>query len=211
MKKLGIFGTEGFAREVADIAHALGYKTLFIASDKAAVDALNRPGNAILESEIEEHPCHSYAIGVGNNTVRKKIANRYRGKVTFETLIHPSATFGTDQREKLESLNGVIVCAGVRFTNNITVGEFSIFNLNTTIGHDVDIGSFVNISPGANISGNVLVEDEAFIGTGAAINQGTRAAKLLIGRGTTIGAGAVAIKSCDPEAIYVGSPARRIR
>jgi acetyltransferase-like isoleucine patch superfamily enzyme len=103
------------------------------------------------------------------------------------------------------------VCAGVRFTNAIEVGDFSIFNLNATVGHDVVFEPFVNISPGACISGNVHLGTGVMIGTGAAVNQGTPAAKLTIGAGTAIGSGAVVVKDCDAEAVYVGVPARRIR
>jgi len=105
----------------------------------------------------------------------------------------------------------VVVCAGVRFTNAIEVGDFAIFNLNATIGHDVVIDDFVNIAPGASVSGNVHLGTRVMIGTGAAINQGTPEAKLVVGAGTVIGSGAVVVADCEPDAVYVGVPARRIR
>ena len=46
---------------------------------------------------------------------------------------------------------GVIICAGVRLTNNIKVGNFSILNLNATVGHDTIIEHFVNVAPGKYI------------------------------------------------------------
>jgi len=32
-----------------------------------------------------------------------------------------------------------------------------------------------------------------------------------IGRGTVVGAGAVVIKDCDPNSLYVGNPARKVK
>ena len=126
-------------------------------------------------------------------------------------MIHPAATFGAGQRAAVEAQVGVIVCAGVRLTNHIEIGKFSIFNINATVGHDAVIGAFVNISPGANVSGNVDIGERCWIGTGAAINQGAPGGKLVIGNDTVIGSGSVVVRACDPGSVYVGIPARKIK
>ncbi|PTB95391.1 hypothetical protein C9974_00525 [Marinobacter sp. B9-2] len=211
MKKLGVFGTSGFAREVADIASELGYEPFLIAKDEAEAAIGSRVWPIVLESDIEQSQGAVYALGIGENNIRAKVANRYSGRLSFVNLIHPSATFGKHQLEQIQAREGVIICAGVRFTNNIVVGSYSIFNLNATIGHDATIEDFVNIAPGAHISGNVWIERECWVGTGAVINQGRNEKKLVIGTGTTIGSGAVVIKDCEEQAVYVGAPARRIK
>jgi sugar O-acyltransferase (sialic acid O-acetyltransferase NeuD family) len=211
MKKLGVFGTSGFAREVADIANELGYEPFLIAKDEAEATAGSHIWPIVLESDIEQSQEAVYALGIGENNIRAKVANRYSCKLEFVNLIHPSATFGKHQLEQVQTRDGVIVCAGVRFTNNIVVGNYSIFNLNATIGHDVIVEDFVNIAPGAHISGNVWIRRGCWVGTGAVINQGNNEKKLFIGAETTIGSGAVVIKDCDEQAVYVGTPARRIK
>jgi len=211
MKTLGVFGTSGFAREVNDIANELGYRAIYIARDEAERDAWSSPGDVMLEGDIEKYPEMQFTIGIGENMVRQKVAQRYSSKCQFVNLIHPSASFGIDQLDIINSSAGVIVCAGVRFTNNIQVGNFSIFNLNTTIGHDVIVDDFVNVSPGANISGNVHIGARCWIGTGAVINQGKENKKLTIGQNTMIGSGTVVVKDCEPNAVYVGAPAKRIK
>ena len=211
MQSVGVFGTSGFAREVADIADALGYEPFLIAKDQAEADSASDVWPIILEDNLDQVQEAVYAIGIGENSVRSKVAVRYSGRLTFVNLIHPSATFGAHQLENIRKREGVIVCAGVRFTNNIVVGDYSIFNLNATIGHDVIVEDFVNISPGANISGSVWIKPGCWIGTGAVINQGADEKKLLIGAETTIGSGAVVIKDCDERSVYVGAPARRIK
>jgi acetyltransferase-like isoleucine patch superfamily enzyme len=99
----------------------------------------------------------------------------------------------------------------VRFTNNIQIGDFSIFNLNATISHDVVIDDFVYVAPGAHVAGNVHIGTRCWIGTGAAINQGSSDARLFIGADTVIGSGAVVVKPCEASAVYVGIPARRVK
>jgi sugar O-acyltransferase (sialic acid O-acetyltransferase NeuD family) len=211
MRSIGIFGTSGFAREVADIVDALGDRPVLVARDQAEIDATAFNGDVILEDAIAHDPAMEFAIGIGDNAVRETVARRFAGRVRFATLIHPSATFGIGQRAAIEARQGVIVGAGVRFTNNIAVGDFAIFNLNATIGHDCVIEDYVNVAPGVAISGNVHLATRCWIGTGAAVNQGTNDARLRVGSDTVVGSGAVVVKDCDPDAVYVGIPARRIK
>ena len=211
MSRVGIFGTSGMAREAGDIALELGLEPIYVARDQAELDACEFPGQVILESDVDRNQEMGYVIGIGDNSIRQRIAQRYLSRLRFVNLIHPSASFGKGQRELLEVKQGVIVCAGVRFTNNIQVGDFCIFNLNSTISHDVVIDECVYVAPGAHITGNVHIEPRAWIGTGVAINQGTESLKRRIGADTTIGSGAVVVKDCEPNAIYAGIPARRIK
>jgi len=211
MKTIGIFGTSGFAREVVDIASELGYQTILIAKDQVELDAFGFEGEVMLEQDLDRFGQIDLAIGIGENAVRQKIASRYASRGRFINLIHPSASFGKGQRARIEASQGLIICAGVRFTNNIQVGHFSIFNLNATIGHDVVVEDFVNVAPGANVSGNVHLGARCWIGTGAAINQGTAEGKLQIGPDAVIGSGSVVVKNCEGSAVYVGIPAKRIK
>ncbi|HVL53748.1 MAG TPA: hypothetical protein VM344_05755 [Vitreimonas sp.] len=211
MNRIGIFGTSGFAREVADVADELGYRPVFVARDQGELDGWTAADEVVLEGDVDRFGDMPFAIGVGENAARERIARRFQRRLSFPTLVHPSATFGRGQRAVAEASSGTVVCAGVRFTNNIVVGGFAIFNLNATIGHDVVVDDFVNVSPGATISGNVHLATRCWIGTGAAVNQGTAEARLVIGADTVIGSGSVVVGSCDEGAVYVGVPARRIR
>jgi sugar O-acyltransferase (sialic acid O-acetyltransferase NeuD family) len=211
MKMCGIFGTSGMARETGDIACELGLQPIYVARDQIELDAWAYPWDVVLEKDVERFRDIEFAIGIGDNAVRRKVAQRFAGQLRFTNLIHPSATFGKGQRSIIEAQQGIIVCAGVRFTNNIQIGGFGIFNLNVTISHDVVIGDFVYIAPGAHITGNVRIENGCWIGAGAVINQGNSHAKLQIGTGTIVGSGAVVNKNCDPNAVYVGIPAKRIK
>lgn len=210
-KKIGIFGSSGMAREVGDIAIELGYVPLFIEKDDHGLQDWDSPFELITESEFIRCSGLPCVVGIGQGAIRRKIVTRFSAKRIFPNLIHPSATFGSGQKESLEQQYGVVVCAGVRFTNNIKVGNFTIFNLNTTISHDSLVEDFVTVSPGATILGNVHIKSGAWIGAGAVVNQGSNESKLIVGENSVIGSGAVVVKDCDPNSTYVGVPARRIR
>lgn len=210
-KRVGIFGTAGMAREAGDIAFDLGFTPLYVARDQSELKTLELQAEVIVESEVIRYKDIPFVIGIGENKIRQKIAESYSSQITFCNLIHSSATFGYLQRRAVECRRGIIVCAGVRFTNSIQVGDFDIFNQNATIAHDVDIGSFTHIAPGSTISGNVDIGSHCWIGAGSVINQGSRGNKLLIGSNTTVGSGAVVIRSCESNAVYAGVPAKRIK
>ena len=211
MKRVGIFGTSGMAREAGDIAHDLGLIPLYVARDLSELQAWSFPGDIIMESDVHRYRDIAYVIGIGENKIRQRISEHYRDQIAFCNLIHSSATFGYRQRQCIEDHRGIIVCAGVRFTNSIKVGDFDIFNQNVTIAHDVTVGSFTHIAPGSIISGNVEIGSNCWIGAGSVINQGGADNKLMIGSNTTIGSGAVVIRSCDTNAVYAGVPAKRIK
>ena len=210
-KRIGIFGASGMARETRDIADALGFSAVYVTQDTKELTAFDETKDVMLESEIDRFRDMPYVIGVGEGAVRRMIVTRYAGKVSFINLIHPNATFGCLQREQVECRQGVIVCAGVRFTSNISIGNFTIFNLNSTISHDSIIGEFATICPQACILGNVEVKSGAWIGAGAIINQGTNESKRVIGANSVIGSGAVVLEDCDANSVYVGIPARKIK
>ncbi|MCY1374212.1 putative acetyltransferase EpsM [compost metagenome] len=89
---------------------------------------------------------------------------------------------------------------------NINIGKHVILNLACTVGHDTTIGNYSSFMPSINISGEVVIEDGVYVGTGAKIiNQ------LEIGTNTIVGAGAVVSKTLPPNCTAVGIPAKPIK
>jgi sugar O-acyltransferase (sialic acid O-acetyltransferase NeuD family) len=210
-QRIGVFGIGGMARETRDIADALGFSVVFVARNATELNALGATHEVIPESDIGRYSDMPYAIGIGEGAVRKRIAARYGDTLSFLNLIHPSATFGRGQRERVELARGVIVCAGVRLTSDITVGAFTLFNLNATVSHDSIIGDYSTLSPQACVLGNVELKSGVWVGAGATINQGPRDAKRVIGSNTVIGSGAVVLHDCDADSVYAGVPARKLK
>ncbi|WDV47435.1 NeuD/PglB/VioB family sugar acetyltransferase [Clostridiaceae bacterium M8S5] len=205
---VAIFGVSGFSREARDIALELGYKEI-IFIDKYSTGFLD---DYLVFSEDNVYKLaqagYTFVIGIGNPSIRKEIASKY-SDLEFINLVHPKATFGYEQLHEVENRVGNIICSGVRMTNNIQIGDFGIYNLNCTVGHDCIIGDFVTIGPGANISGNVKLSIGSYIGTNACILQGKSITeKLTIGQYATIGAGAVVTKNVLPYRMIKGNPAK---
>ncbi len=108
----------------------------------------------------------------------------------------------------------------------IRIGEFSTLNAGcfidnvdrVDIGNHVAIGAQVTILTGAHeighgghragplSSGPVTIEDGCWLGARVVILP-----DVTIGRGCVVGAGAVVTRDCQPNGLYVGVPARRIR
>lgn len=141
----------------------------------------------------------SFAIAISNATVRQKIASSLHEKFDLPCLIHPSANKGHADNYFGK---GVIITAGVIVTTNIHVGDFTIINLLSTIGHDSFLSPFTSIMPQCSISGNVKLGSRCFIGAGARILQGVS-----LGDDCVVGAGAVVTKNFPAKSKLIGIPA----
>jgi len=204
-----IFGVSGFSREVADICMEMGYDSItFI--DNVLKEEIYFGFDVISEYELSEISLANshFAIGIGEPAIRKKIHKKFPDFI-YPNIIHPSASFGYDMKENIRFSKGNIITAGVRMTNNIKLGNFGIYNLNVTIGHDCITENYITISPGANVSGNVKLENEVYVGTGSTILQGNSIhKKLIVGEGSTVGAGAVVVRDVIPDTVVKGIPAK---
>ena len=118
-------------------------------------------------------------------------------------MIHPNVLIGSDE---VIIGNGCIICASNIITVNISIGNFVILNLGCTVGHDTRIGDYCSFMPSVNISGEVVIEDLVYVGTGAKIIN-----LLSIGNSTIVGAGAVVAKSLPAHCTAVGIPAKPIK
>jgi sugar O-acyltransferase (sialic acid O-acetyltransferase NeuD family) len=103
---------------------------------------------------------------------------------------------------------GAILCPYVTLTSNIEIGVHFHCNLYSYVAHDCVIGDFVTFAPSVKCNGNVVIEDDVYVGTGAIIKQGRKGNPLVIGRGAVIGMGAVVTRSVPPGATVIGNPAR---
>jgi sugar O-acyltransferase (sialic acid O-acetyltransferase NeuD family) len=208
MIKLAIFGTSGFAHEVADIGFALGVKEILLLTHDD--DIVSSTGIQVLpENEVAnlQKKGFKFALGFGEPNTKKRVSSKY-STLDFPNLIHPSAIFGNGQRQKINQSRGNIVTAGVIFTNNIKIGDFGVFNLNCTIGHDCIIEDYVSIMPSVNVSGNVHLKECSYIGVGATILQGLNQQKLCIGTNSIVGAAALVTKNVGDNLTVIGAPAK---
>lgn len=211
MKDIAIIGAGGFGREVKLIIDALNAKIETFTFTGFYDDGLDKGtvvnGYPVLGS-IEDlnsvtKPL-SIVLGIGVPQVKRKIVQRISNNfISFPTLIHPSAVIGQDE---VVIGKGVLICALSVITCNIIIEDFVTLNLLCTVGHDSVIKDYSSFMPSVNISGEVLINEGVYVGTGAKIiNQ------LTIGHNTIVGAGAVVSKSLPDNCTAVGIPAKPIK
>ena len=211
--ELLIFGTGGMAREAAQLARQVDpastrwSRISFVAEEESLLGCRFAYGEIRFTDALVQS-CTMKAdvvIGVGHPHVRREIAQRLSSQpnLSFPNLIHPSVDI---DMSCVSIGRGNIVTKGVIMTCDIKIGEFNLFNWNTTVGHDVSIGSYNVINPGCNLSGNVVLEDACLIGTGTQVLENRAIASDVV-----VGAGSVVINSTEPNGMYVGNPARRIK
>ena len=70
------------------------------------------------------------------------------------------------------------------------------------------VGDFVTFAPRVCCNGNVVIEDGAYIGTGALLKQGSPDKPDVIGKGAVVGMGSVVTNDVPPGVTVVGNPAR---
>lgn len=139
------------------------------------------------------------AVAIGHPATKKKVVQKL-ANFSFPTLIHPSVyPLGTN----IQIGQGCIICKNTILTCDISLGDFVILNLACTVGHDAVIKSYSSFMPAVNISGEVIIEECVYGGTGAKIIN-----NLQIGENTVIGAGAVVTKSIPANSTAVGIPAK---
>lgn len=146
-----------------------------------------------------------FNITIGNSKIREKISTDFEAKGIQPFSIIADNAILYDHNDLAE---GLIMNPFTTITSNIKIGKYFHCNLYSYVGHDCQIGDFVTFAPGVKCNGSVIIEDHAYIGTGAIIKQSTPDRVITIGKGATVGMGAVVTKSVPPGAIVVGNPAK---
>jgi sugar O-acyltransferase (sialic acid O-acetyltransferase NeuD family) len=211
MKKIAIIGAGGFGREVKvliddlnkinPIFEIIGFFDDGI-NEGTLVNGLPVLGTIASINDIDY--TLQLALGIGVPMIKQKVIENIQNEhVSFPVLIHPSVIMSNDD---ISIGKGTIICAGNILTCNIILNDFITLNLSCTVGHDTIIGNFSSFMPTVNISGEVNIENNVYVGTGAKIiNQ------LSIGENTVVGAGAVVSKTLPANCTAVGIPAKPIK
>ena len=206
-KSVVVYGSGGFAREVAWLASECGHQvTAFIDDNRATWGTrLNEIPVMSLEDARREYPHAGVVAAVGSPATRQQLVEKARsaGFAPLD-LIHPRI----ERSKWVEYGEGAVICAGCILTTNIRLGAHVQINLDCTIGHDVVLDDYATLAPGVHLSGWVHVQKHAYFGTGAVVINGTSDAPIIIGEGAVVGAGACVVKSVAPGATVVGVPAK---
>lgn len=145
----------------------------------------------LLHSDLFPIGC---CVAIGDPKIRKKIILELENHdAIFPKIIHPSVLIP----EFSSIAEGTIIQNGTIISTNIQIGKHVYINFNSTIGHDCKIENFVIISPGCNISGELVIEEGVFFGSGVVTRD-----KIKIGSWSHIGAGSIISKNIPKNSIF---------
>ena len=199
-KEVVIIGAGGHGKVIADIVEASGDKLIGFLDDKLSGKIM---GYDILgtSDNYADYPNAFFIIAVGNNEIRKKIADKISG-VNLYTACHPKAGIANSA----SIAQGSVVCANSVVAPEVKIGKHCIVNHGAVVDHECQIGAFTHISPNASVCGQCEVGENCHIGAGVSIKN-----NVYICDSVTVGVGAAVTKSINESGTYVGVPAIRIK
>ncbi|MDH1977201.1 acetyltransferase [Aliarcobacter butzleri] len=207
MKDIYVIGTSGFASEVTEYIldngdyEIKGYFDISEIEYKKYSYKSTFLGN---EREFNFTSNDNVVIAIADYKLRNKIYLELKSKkVNFPNIFHKSCFISNSSIVGESS----ILCPFVTLTSNVKIGKNFQANIYSYIAHDCTIGDNVTFAPSVKCNGNVVIEDNVYIGTGVIIHQGKSNKPLRIGKGSVIAAGSVVTKSIEAGKIMFGNPA----
>jgi sugar O-acyltransferase (sialic acid O-acetyltransferase NeuD family) len=206
---IGIYGASGLGREVMPLARrqfAVSGTNLMFIDDAMDGQVINGIVCGSWEAFLAMDAANkSVVIAVANSETRRRLTLQVeQADLTTPTVIAENAVIMDD----VQMLDGAIISPFVTLTSNIRIGRQFHANIYSYVAHDCVIGDFVTFAPAVKCNGNVVIEDGAYIGTGAILRQGKPGAPLTIGAGAVVGMGAVVTRDVPAGVTVVGNPAR---
>ncbi len=212
MNLYAIYGVSGCGRGVMPVVRRMlgrecngPHELVFIDDNPPAQEVNGHPVvtyRQFLETEAEvKRAC----IAIADSAVRARLAERCTGDGIEPFTVIADNVVIMDANQIGE---GAILSPFVTITSNVRIGRHFQANLYAYVEHDCVIGDFVTLAPGVKCNGNVVIEDHAYIGSGAILRQGKPGDPLVIGRGAVVGMGAVVTRSVPPGLTVGGNPAR---
>lgn len=205
MGRLCIYGAGGFGREV--LRHAqrrardTGELVVFASDSKAEIGTLVNGVPVISPAQFQGDDLCSIAVAKAAH--RRAMAERCPGFVSLVAefgAVYPDVQLG----------EGAIVSDFCIVTSDdrTRIGHHFQMNTHSSVGHDCEIGDFVTLGPHVGVAGNVIIEDDVYIGMGAQIRNGVPGKPLRIGRGATVGMGSIVVRDVPAGATMFGNPAK---
>ncbi len=206
-----IFGSGGFGRVILPLARrqAKADQIVFV-QDHMLPGAHYVNGTRVIsfgEFASEEFEGWTVVVAVGDTRARREIVERLTavGR-SFYSIFAPTSL----KYDQVKIAEGAIFCDFTMCTSNVRIGRHFHCNIYSFVEHDCEIGDFVTFAPRVNCNGNVIIEDNVYVGTAAMLKQGRPDKPLRIGRGSIIGMGAVVTRDVAPGTTVVGNPAREV-
>ncbi|MDP2385475.1 MAG: acetyltransferase [Bacteroidota bacterium] len=146
--------------------------------------------------------CLMVAVGYRYMDFREEIFERFKGKIPFAKIVHPSSNIDAS----VVIGEGCFILPGCVLDRNVILHDNVLLNTACVIAHDTEVGSHSFLSPAVKIAGFSKISKKCIIGINATIID-----NIEISEGIQVGAGCVVIKSLKEKGLYVGMPANRIK
>lgn len=207
-----VYGASGYGREVMPLAReqlrrqgVASERLVFV--DDGAISAHMNGQRVLSYADFLAAPAgdRHVVLAIANSVVRERLAARCAADGVRAWAVTAANVVEMDDVVIDE---GAVLSPFVTITSNIRIGKHFHANIYSYVAHDCLIGDFVTFAPGVKCNGNIVIEDHAYIGTGAVLKQGKPGQPLVIGRGAVVGMGAVVTKDVPAGATVVGNPAR---
>ena len=156
-----IVGAGGFGKEIAFLLQQQNeYQWVGFVDDRKSEqsDVLGKPVIGKIADLLQVKTPMAVFLGIAAPTVKENIYEQLRQNphLLFPNLFAPSALIGLNVQLGI----GNILMPYTTYTADISIGDFNMINIGSTIGHDSIIGSYNAIFPNVNISGAVTLGDK---------------------------------------------------
>ena len=185
--RLLILGAGAHGRAVADLAAVCGWSVVGFTDRSPGPGVLGGDGDVV--ALVHTARINGAIVGVGNTALVERprlFALLEAAGVLTPSLIHPRAVVS---RSSVIGEGSVVFPGGV-LGADVRIGDNTVIYSGVVIEHQSRIGNHAYISPGAILSGAVLLPG------------------ITVGEGATVAAGAVVTRDVEPGATVLGVPAR---
>jgi len=202
-----VIGSGGHAAVLVDALLAAGETVIGLTDADAGRHGLEICGRAVIggDAELANYRARDVQLAngvgsTGSSAGRRALQSKLEGAGwTFAMVRHPTALVSpfAQVAQSAQLLAGSIV------QPRAVIAAGCIVNTRAVVEHDVTLGDFTHVAPGAVICGDVRIGAGCHIGAGAVIRQG-----ITLGADTVIAAGAVVVRDHPGNAVLAGVPAR---
>ena len=206
---VGVFGASGFGREVMPWVRqqlaGSNARIVFVDDNPPVVD-LNGHSVLTYQQFLQERADEKFiSIAIADSGIRKILTDRCvsDGVTVLDVTANNAVVM-----DAVDIGEGFVISPFVTITSNVKIGKGFHANIYSYVAHDCVLGDYVTFAPSVKCNGNIVIEDHAYIGTGAILKQGRPGKPLVIGKGAVVGMGAVVTKDVPPGVTVVGNPAK---